>query len=69
MTPWGARFRFPLYLRIWLAVVVAVGVLTFAFGWLWRLNADQPPPREVIIRNANGDILGQVRTRRATAAR
>jgi two-component system, OmpR family, sensor kinase len=63
MTPWGARFRFPLYLRIWLAVVVAVGVLTFAFGWLWRLNADQPPPREVIIRSENGDILGQVRTR------
>ena len=63
MTPWRARFRFPLYLRIWLAVVVAVGVLTFAFGWLWRVNAEQPPPREVIIRNVNGDILGQVRTR------
>jgi two-component system, OmpR family, sensor kinase len=63
MTPWTARFRFPLYLRMWLAVVVAVGVLTFAFGWLWRANAEQPPPREVIIRNLNGDILGQVRTR------
>lgn len=63
MTPWRARFRFPLYLRIWLAVVVAVGVLTFAFGWLWRVNAEQLPPREVIIRNMSGDILGQVRTR------
>jgi two-component system, OmpR family, sensor kinase len=63
MTPWRARFRFPLYLRIWLAVVVAVAVLTFAFGWLWRVNAEQPPPREVIIRNTNGDVLGQVTMR------
>ncbi|MDB5880907.1 MAG: putative histidine kinase, classic [Ramlibacter sp.] len=63
MTPWRARFRFPLYLRIWLAVVVAIGVLTVAFGWLWRANAEQPPPREVIIRNLNGDVLGQVTTR------
>jgi two-component system, OmpR family, sensor kinase len=63
MTPWRARFRFPLYLRIWLAVVVAVAVLTFAFGWLWRVNAEQPPPREVIIRNTNGEVLGQVTMR------
>ncbi|HKB53575.1 MAG TPA: histidine kinase dimerization/phospho-acceptor domain-containing protein, partial [Ramlibacter sp.] len=63
MTRWRDRFRFPLYLRIWLAVVVAVGVLTFAFGWLWRMNAEQLPPREVIIRSEAGDILGQVRTR------
>ena len=63
MTPWQARFRFPLYLRIWLAVVVAVAVLTVAFGWLWRLNSEQPPEREVIIRNEGGDVLGQVRTR------
>ena len=38
----------PLYLRIWLAVVVAVAVLTVAFGWLWRQNAEQAPMREVI---------------------
>jgi two-component system OmpR family sensor kinase len=63
MTPWRARFRFPLYLRIWLAVVLAVAVLTLAFGWLWRVNAEQLPPREVIIRNVSGDVLGQVRTR------
>jgi two-component system OmpR family sensor kinase len=59
MTPWRARFRVPLYLRLWLAVVLAVGVLTFAFGWLWRMNADQAPTREVIIRNANDEIIGQ----------
>jgi two-component system OmpR family sensor kinase len=63
MVPWHARFRVPLYLRIWLAVVLAVGVLTVAFGWLWRLNAEQSPQREVIIRNEAGDILGQAMTR------
>ena len=63
MTPWRARFRFPLYLRIWLAVVVAVAVLTFAFGWLWRVSSEQVPEREVIIRNNAGDVLGQDKTR------
>jgi two-component system OmpR family sensor kinase len=63
MVPWRARFRFPLYLRIWLAVVVAVAVLTVTFGFLWRTNAEQAPAREVVIRNEAGDILGQVNTR------
>ncbi|ROZ62941.1 HAMP domain-containing sensor histidine kinase [Ramlibacter sp. WS9] len=63
MTPWRAGFRFPLYLRIWLAVVVAVAVLTFAFGWLWRVSNEQVPEREVIIRNEAGDVLGQDKTR------
>ena len=44
---------------------MAVAVLTVAFGWLWRVNAEQPPAREVIIRNEAGDMLGQVRTRPA----
>jgi two-component system, OmpR family, sensor kinase len=61
MTSWNARWRFPLYLRIWLAVVVAVGLLTVAFGWLWRINAEQQerPAREIIIRNEAGEIVGQ----------
>jgi signal transduction histidine kinase len=59
MTSWNARWRFPLYLRIWIAVVVTVGLLTIAFGYLWRLNAEQQPSREVIIRNEAGDVLGQ----------
>lgn len=63
MTPWRARFRVPLYLRIWLAVLLAVTVLTLAFGWLWRVNAENLPPREVIIRSEAGDVLGQTRTR------
>jgi two-component system OmpR family sensor kinase len=64
VVPWQGRFRFPLYLRLWLAVVAAVAVLTIAFSYLWRLNADnQPPEREVVIRNEAGEILGQVMTR------
>jgi signal transduction histidine kinase len=59
MTSWNARWRFPLYLRIWIAVVVAVGLLTIAFGWLWRMNSEQVPMREVIIRNDRDEILGQ----------
>ncbi|HEY8708930.1 MAG TPA: two-component sensor histidine kinase, partial [Burkholderiaceae bacterium] len=55
--------RFPIYLRIWLAVVVAVGVLTFAFGWLWRVNAEQAPAREIFIRNEAGDVLGRAMQR------
>jgi signal transduction histidine kinase len=46
-----------LYVRIWLAVVVAVAVLTLLVGWAWRLAAE-PPLREVIIRNEAGQIIG-----------
>jgi hypothetical protein len=63
MNSWNAGWRFPLYLRIWIAVVVAVGLLTIAFGWLWRLNTEQQPAREVIIRNEKDEILGQSRVR------
>jgi signal transduction histidine kinase len=47
----------PLYARIWLAVVLAVAVLTFMVGWAWRMAAE-PPPREVVLRNAAGDVIG-----------
>ena len=65
MTPWRARWRFPLYLRIWLAVIAAVAVLSIASGWLWRLSNEQreAPEREVIIRNDAGEVLGQDRMR------
>lgn len=59
MTAWNARWRFPLYLRIWLAVIISVGALTIAVGYLWRLNTEQQPMREVIIRDANDEVLGQ----------
>jgi len=46
-----------LYVRIWLAVLLAVAVLTFLVGWAWRLAAE-PPLREIIIRNEAGQIIG-----------
>ena len=59
-----------LYVRIWLAVVLAVAVLTLLVGWAWRLAAE-PPLREVVLRNQAGDIIGQGHARmmrRAPAA-
>jgi signal transduction histidine kinase len=46
-----------LYARIWLAVVLAVAVLTFLVGWAWRM-ASEPPLREVVVRNDVGEIIG-----------
>jgi two-component system OmpR family sensor kinase len=63
MTAWRARWRFPLYLRLWLAVVVAVAVISISVGWLWRASNAQVPEREVIIRNSAGEVIGQDKTR------
>ena len=54
-----------LYIRIWLAVVLAVAVLTLLVGWAWRMAAD-PPLREVVVRNEAGELIGsgQARFRR-----
>ena len=56
-----------LYLRIWLAVVGAVVVMTLLFGWLWRQEAAreraQRPGREIILRNAQGELIGQATAR------
>ena len=56
-----------LYLRIWLAVVAAVVVLTLLFGWFWHLDAEreraQRPGREIVLRNAAGEVLGQALAR------
>ncbi len=51
-----------LYLRIWLAVVLAVAVLTLMVGWAWRLAAE-PPLRDVEIRDQAGQIIGKGRAR------
>ena len=56
-----------LYLRIWLAVVAAIVLLTLIFGWIWRAEAEreraQRPGREIILRNAQGEVLGQAQAR------
>ncbi|MFM6985696.1 MAG: sensor histidine kinase [Hydrogenophaga sp.] len=55
-----------LYLRIWLAIVAAVAVLTLAAGWLWqsaldhdRAERDARMARELVLRNAAGEVLGR----------
>lgn len=52
-----------LYVRIWLAVVLAVAVLTLLVGWVWRMTTE-PPLREVVVRNASGEIIGNGHARR-----
>jgi signal transduction histidine kinase len=51
-----------LYLRIWLAVVLAVAVLILLVGWAWRLAAE-PPLRDVEVRNQAGQVIGKGRSR------
>ncbi len=53
-----------LYVRIWLAVVLAVAVLTLLVGWVWRLAAE-PPLRDVVLRNEAGQIIGRGHSRPA----
>jgi signal transduction histidine kinase len=59
------RFTSHLYVRIWLAVVATVVVLTFLVGAAWRLSSDGPqlPIREVLIHNAAGEVIGTAQTR------
>jgi two-component system, OmpR family, sensor kinase len=56
-----------LYVRIWLAVLAAVLVMTMLFGWIWRVNMDRVraerlaelPARELILRDAAGNVVGK----------
>ncbi|MBS7779953.1 ATP-binding protein [Acidovorax sp. CCYZU-2555] len=57
-----------LYLRIWLAVVGGVAVLTLLVAWAWQtaaeFNAQQnsasaAPAREIVLRDGNGQVLAQ----------
>ncbi|XAH26368.1 ATP-binding protein [Xylophilus sp. GW821-FHT01B05] len=52
-----ARLGQRLYVRIWLAVVLAVAVLTLLVGWAWQMASD-PPPRELIVRSVDGSVVG-----------
>ncbi|MEI7784385.1 MAG: ATP-binding protein [Betaproteobacteria bacterium] len=57
MSALGSR----LYLRIWLAVVAAVVLLTLAAAWAWRASreasAPEPPTREIVLRNQAGEVI------------
>ena len=56
--PGAERMGLRLYLRIWLAVLLAVATLTLLVGWAWRMAAD-PPLREIVVRDsASGQIVG-----------
>lgn len=59
-TPFSRR----LYLRIWLAVVGGIAVLTLVVGWAWQIAEEQnraqpfvPPSREVVLRNPAGEVV------------
>ena len=54
-----------LYVRIWLAVLLAVAVLTMLVGWAWRMATD-PPLRDVVVRNDAGQIIGKGVSRRGS---
>lgn len=61
------RFFNRLYVRLWLAVVLAVVLLSLLVGWLLRTQAEriraerisEIPAREVMIRNAQGEVIGK----------
>lgn len=56
-----------LYLRIWLAVVLTVVVLTVVLGWFWREQAEheraQRPGRELVVLDAQGQEVARVPAR------
>ena len=58
-----SRFTSHLYVRIWLAVVLTVAVLTFSVGWAWRMSTNvQLPIREIVIWNDAGQVIGSAQT-------
>ena len=59
-----------LYLRIWLAIVAAVGLLALAVGGLWQVALDgqreqalNRTEREIVLRNSAGEVVGQAPAR------
>ena len=59
------RFTSHLYVRIWLAVVATVMVLTFLVAAAWRFTKDPPqlPIREVLVHNLAGEVIGTAQTK------
>ena len=60
-----SRFSSRLYVRIWLAVVATVVVLTFAVAGAWRFTQEPPqlPIREILVHNKAGDVIGTAHTK------
>ncbi len=60
-----SRFTSHLYVRIWLAVVATVLVLTFTVGAAWQLTRPPPqlPIREIVVENDKGEVIGKAQTR------
>ena len=60
-----SRFTSRLYVRIWLAVVATVAVLTFAAAGMWHATREQrePPIREIVVRDKSGGIIGTAQTK------
>lgn len=50
-----------LYVRIWLAVLAGVAVVTLAAGWAWQIADEQrtaPLPRDVVLRDTQDRVIG-----------
>ena len=62
-TPFHQR----LYLRIWFAVVATIAIVAAVAGWLGNREVEreraQRPGREITIKSASGEVLGQARAR------
>ena len=62
-TPFHQR----LYLRIWFAVVATIAIVAAVAGWLGNQEVEreraQRPVREITIKSASGEVLGQARAR------
>ena len=60
-----SRFTSRLYVRIWLAVVATVVVLTFAVAGAWRFTKEPPqlPIREILVHNKAGEVIGTAQTK------
>ncbi|RYZ08081.1 MAG: HAMP domain-containing protein, partial [Comamonadaceae bacterium] len=58
-----------LYVRIWLAVLAGVAVVTLAAGWAWQVSDEQrsqPVPREVVLRDAQDRVIGSGKSLRTS---
>ena len=59
------RFTSKLYVRIWLAVVATVTVLTFAVTAVWHASREprELPIREILVHNKAGEVIATAQTK------